>query len=94
MMIKFGESGHPVFRATSTLSRGTLKNKGGGKLSIHYCADGDTVGTVFAQPFLSISSVSTEQSQNCVKSTVSAKLAQGDLLWQSNPNHFSRQQTY
>ena len=35
VMIKFGESGHPVFRATSPLSRGTLKSKGGGKLSIH-----------------------------------------------------------
>ena len=31
MMIKFGESGHPVFRATSPLSRGVLKSKGGGK---------------------------------------------------------------
>ena len=47
MMIKFGEGGHPVFRATSPLSRGTLKSKGGGKLSIHFCADGDTIGTVF-----------------------------------------------
>ena len=45
MMIKIGESGHPVFRATSPLSRGTLKSKGGGKLSIHFCADGDTVET-------------------------------------------------
>ena len=45
MMIKFGESGHPVFRATSPLSRGTLKSKGGGKLSIHFCADGDTIET-------------------------------------------------
>ena len=35
MMIRFGESGHPVFRVTSPLSRGTLKIKGGGKLSIH-----------------------------------------------------------
>ena len=43
----------------------------------------------FAQLFLLISSVSTEQSQNCVKSTVSAELAQGDLLCQSNPTHFS-----
>ena len=40
MMIKFGESGHPVFRATSPMSRGTLKSEGGGKLSIHFCADG------------------------------------------------------
>ena len=47
MMIKFGKSGHPVFRATSPLSRGTLKSKGGGKLSIHFCADGDTIETVF-----------------------------------------------
>ena len=39
LMIKFSESGHPVFRATSPLSRGTLKSKGGGKLSIHFCAD-------------------------------------------------------
>ena len=47
MMIKFGESGHPVFRATSPLSRGVLRSKGGGKLSIHYCADQETITTVF-----------------------------------------------
>ena len=47
MMIKFSESGHPVFRATSPLSRGTVKSKGCGKLSIHFCADGDTIETVF-----------------------------------------------
>ena len=47
MMIQFSESGHPVFRATSPLSCGTLKSKGGGKLSIHFCADGDTIETVF-----------------------------------------------
>ena len=27
MMLKFGESGHPVFRATSPLSRGVLKKQ-------------------------------------------------------------------
>ena len=37
--VQFGERGHPVFRATSPLSRGQLKSKGGGKLSIYYCAD-------------------------------------------------------
>ena len=47
MMIKFGQSGHPVFRAKSPLSRGTLKSKGGGKLSIHFCADEGTIETVF-----------------------------------------------
>ena len=53
MMLEFGESGHPVFRATSPLSRGQLKSKGGGKLSIQYCADLDTIKTVFfSQLFL------------------------------------------
>ena len=47
MMINFSESGHPVFRATSPLYRGTLKSQGGEKLSIHFCADGDTIETVF-----------------------------------------------
>ena len=41
------ESKHPVFRSTSPLSRGVLKSKGGGKLSTHFCADGETVETVF-----------------------------------------------
>ena len=45
LMIKFSETGHTVFRATSPLSRGTLKSKGGGKLSIHFCADGNTIET-------------------------------------------------
>ena len=43
MMVTFAESGHPVFRSTSPLSRGVLKSKGGGKLSIHYCADFATI---------------------------------------------------
>ena len=47
MMVTLAESGHPVFRATSPLSRGQLKSKGGGNLSIHYCADQDTITTVF-----------------------------------------------
>ena len=46
-MINFSESGHPVFRATSPLSRGTLKSKGGGKLSIHFCAGEGAIETVF-----------------------------------------------
>ena len=46
-MLTFAESKHPVFRSTSPLSRGVLKSKGGGKLSIHFCADGDTIETVF-----------------------------------------------
>ena len=51
-MIKFAESRHPVFRSTSPLSRGVLKSKGGGKLSIHFCADEGTIELFFAQLFL------------------------------------------
>ena len=32
MMIKFSESGHPVFRSTSPLSRGVLKSEAGGEI--------------------------------------------------------------
>ena len=47
MLLEFAESGHPTFRATTPLSRGILKSKGRGKLSIHFAADGDTVDTIF-----------------------------------------------
>ena len=47
MMLTLAESGHPIFRATSPLSRGRLKSKGGGKLSIYFCADLETIETVF-----------------------------------------------
>ena len=64
MMIKISETGHPVFRATSALSRGTLKSRGDGKLSIHFCADEGTIETV-SRTMISVNqlSVSTEQSQ-------------------------------
>ena len=47
MMLEFAESGHPIFRAASPLSRGRLKSKGHGKSSIHYCADLETIETIF-----------------------------------------------
>ena len=47
MMTKFGESRHPVFRATSPLSLGTLKSNGCGNISVHFRADGRTIETVF-----------------------------------------------
>ena len=46
MLLEFAESGHPIFRATTPLSRGKLKSKGRGKLSIHFTADQDTVDTI------------------------------------------------
>ena len=39
MMLQFAEGGHPIFRGTSPLSRGVLKRKGGGQLSINYNAE-------------------------------------------------------
>ena len=47
MLLEFAESDCPIFRATSPLSRGQIKSRGGGKLSIHCCADLDTIKTVF-----------------------------------------------
>ena len=47
MLLEFAESGCPIFRATTPLSRGKLKSKGHGKLSIHYCADQATIETIF-----------------------------------------------
>ena len=46
MLLEFAEGDCPIFRATSPLSRGRLKHKGHGKLSIHYyCADLETIET-------------------------------------------------
>ena len=45
--MEFPESGCPIFRATTPLSRCKLKSKGHGKLSIHFAADQETIETVF-----------------------------------------------
>ena len=47
MLIEFAESGCPIFRAASPLSRGQLKSKGHGKLSIHFAAVQETIETLF-----------------------------------------------
>ena len=47
MLLEFAESGHPTFRATTPLSRGQLKSKGRGNLSIHFAADDFTIDTIF-----------------------------------------------
>ena len=76
-MIKFRESGHPVFRATSPLSRGTLKSKGGGKLSVHFYADGDTIETVF-RTIISVNELS-------ICSSCQARTEKPVLAGQSDP---------
>ena len=57
MLLEFAESGHPTFRATTPLSRGILKSKGHGKLSIHFAADVDTIDTIY-RIILSVSQLS------------------------------------
>ena len=47
MLLELAESGCPIFHATSPLSRGRLKSKGHGKLSMHYAADLKTIETIF-----------------------------------------------
>ena len=47
MLLEFAESRCPIFRATTPLSRGLVKIKGRGKLSIHYAADQETIETFF-----------------------------------------------
>ena len=47
MLLEFAESGCPIFRATTPLSRGQLRSKGHGKLSIHYCADQAAIEAFF-----------------------------------------------
>ena len=48
MLLEFAESGCPIFRATTPLSRCNLRSKGLGKLSIHFTADYPTIETFFA----------------------------------------------
>ena len=47
MLLEFAKSGHPIFRATTPLSRGKLKSKGKGKVSIHFSAEPDTIDTIY-----------------------------------------------
>ena len=47
MLLEFAARGHPTFRATTPLSRGILKSKGHGKLSIHFAADELAIETIF-----------------------------------------------
>ena len=46
MLVEFAESACPIFRDTTQLSRGQLKSKGHGKLSIHFAADQETIETI------------------------------------------------
>ena len=87
MMMEFSESGHSVFRATSPLSRGMLKSKGGGNLSVHFCTDQGTIETFFR----TIISVDQPSIYGAVSDLFgecrTAMLEQGDLFWQGSLTH-------
>ena len=63
------KSDTPSYPCHESIVPKNAQKQEGGKLSVLFCADGDTIETIFAQLFLSISSVSTEQSQICVRKT-------------------------
>ena len=82
MLLEFAESGHPTFRATIPLSRGTLKSKVRGKLSIHFAADQDTIDTIY-RIILSVN-------QLCVYGAVAA-----DCSWRSQSrNSFAQRKSH
>ena len=64
MLLEFAGSRHLVFRATTLLSRGLLKSKGHGKLSIHFAADEHTIETVFSHHNFCQSTLQNENSLN------------------------------
>ena len=67
MLLELAESGCPIFRVTTPLSRGQLRRKGHGKLSIHFTVDYPTVFT--------------EQLQTCVKNMRPIKIDRGNLMY-------------
>ena len=80
MMMEFSESGHSFFRAASPLSRGTLNSKDGGKFSIYSCADQERLKLFFAQLFLLISSVFTEQVSDLCEECKTCHVRTGRLV--------------
>ena len=94
MMIKFGEKRTASFPShESIVSRTAQKQRRWKIIYTLLCRCGYDWNCFFAQSFLLISSVSTEQSQICVKNTVLVKQERRDPYWQSNLTHCSRQQT-
>ena len=92
MMIKFAERGHPVFRATIPLCRGTLKSKNGGKLSIRFCADGETIETVL-RTIISINELSIYGTvSDLCEEHKSCHVKKGRLVLVDNLNHCLCQQ--
>ena len=80
MLLEFAESGCPILRATTPLSKGNLKSKGHGKLYILLQIK-KQLRPFFAELFLPISSVFTEQLQTCLKNVKAIKIDRGNLMY-------------
>ena len=76
MLSEFAESGCPIFRATTPLSRNQLKSKRHGKLSIHFAAVQETIETIFR--------IIVSVSQRYVKSMNPFTRERSDPLWWDN----------
>ena len=66
MLLEFAESGCPIFRARTPLSRGQLKSKGHGKLSTHFAAVQETIEAFFSHNCLCQSAQSLRSSRGHV----------------------------
>ena len=85
MLLEFAENGCPIFRATSPLSRGRLKSKGHGKLSIHYCADLETIQTV-CRTNISVNQLSLygAVAEMCEEYETPCTMERSNPLWEDN----------
>ena len=93
MMLKFAESGHLVVRGTSPLSIGSLKSRGGGKVSIHFNAEPKTAellrGTIIAVNQLSIYGAAAHLCNNQLL-PAAAPHAEDEAAAEVPPEHVSR----
>ena len=87
MIEVFAQSGHPVFRGTSALSRGTLKRKQG-RNTIHFTADSENIELIMR-------TISLSKSAQYLRSSVELvyrpfwKDARSGIYW-SEYVHFRR----
>ena len=79
MLLEFAESGHPMFRATTPLSRCKPGSKRHGKLTIQHSADQATIETIFRIIVITNQSVFTEQWRLYVKNMKIIKMDRVNL---------------
>ena len=83
MVGHFEETGHPVLKGTGVLSGGILKRQDG-RCTIHFNGDSSNTDRLFAQFTQQSSSVSTEQFQAGVKSSLNGPRIKKSRLWRSS----------